>query len=221
MITKILNTLSGKVKIKIPTDLSEITLGSMIAMQSATGDEIPLIPELTKEVIENIIEFSELLDIRERILSLAHQIKYTYQETKLPSTLMGVKIPTNLSMEPAGAYLVSRDLIATEINKHIAEFGEDNWQSNFQPSLDCCAGILSNYFYCQVTGKLWNEQLAEDFKSEVLKLSIQDALPVARYFFLSYPNMSQQKMSFYQAFKLQLKRRQALIRLRNSNISPQ
>ena len=183
MITKQVQTLTGKIRLQIPTELTEITLGSMIAMESATGNEIPLIPDLTAEVCDNIVNVSDLIDIRERILSLAHKIKYQYQETKLPEKLLGVKVPQNLSIEPAGAYLVCRDLIAEEINRHITEFGEDEWEQHFQPSLNTCALILANYFYCRVTGELWNEQKAEEFRSEVLKLSVAESLPVARFFF--------------------------------------
>src|ERR1051325_1966645 len=122
MIVKTVQTLTGKIRLQIPTELTEISLGAMIAMESATGNEIPLIPDLTEEVVNNITNVQDLIDIRERVLSLAHKIKYQYQETKLPEKLMGVKVPQNLSIEPAGAYLVCRDLIADEINKHIEQW---------------------------------------------------------------------------------------------------
>lgn len=233
MITKSLTTLSGSVKIKIPENLSEITLGQMIEMQKAS-DTIPLVPELTKEIADNIIDFKQLQEIRERLLSLAHQIKYAYDEAKLPTTLIfgtevkrkwfrnvvipkRIKVPQNLSIEPAGAYLASRDVIAEEINRHIAEFGEDQWEQNFVPSLDCCASILAHYFYCPVTGMLYNEQRAESFREEVLKLSVAEALPIARFFIVAYPDLSRQKISLYKLFRLLLKKRLALRRIKNLN----
>jgi hypothetical protein len=229
MITRTLSTLQGKIKIHIPERHSEITLGQMIAMQSASVD-IPIIPELTEDVVNNIINIDDLIQIRERVLSLAHQIRYCYAESAIPETIAfgrvktwrgwkdrKVKVIRNLSIEPAGAYLCSRDLIADEINRHIAEFGEDEWKENFTPSLDCCAGILANYFYCRVTGKLWSEQAAEAFRAEILNLPVSEALPVARYFFMNYNNLYRPKTSLWQAFKQQLKKRQVLKRLRNSN----
>jgi hypothetical protein len=217
MIVKQVQTLTGKIKLNIPTELTEITLGQMIAMELATGNEIPLIPDLTESMVNNIVNIADLVDIRERVLSLAHKIKYQYSETKLPDKLMGVKVPSNLSIEPAGAYLVCRDLIADEINKHIETYGEEEWQENFHPSLDTCASILANYFYCRVTGKLWNEQKTEEFKREVLKLSVAEALPVARFFFLNYNNLYRPKMNLFQAFRLQLRKKLISHRLRNSN----
>lgn len=229
MITKTLRTLSGPVKIKIPENLNEATLGAMIQMQSVTENEIPLIPGLTREICDNIIEFQDLTDIRDRVLSLAHQIKYCYEGTKLPEYVVfgykkkwlrtvpnKIKVIKNLSIEPAGAYLASRNLIVDEINRHIAIYGEDNWQANFIPSLDICAGILANYFYCPVTGLLWNEQRAETFKSEVLKLSVQDALPISRYFFLNYNDLWRPKTSPWLRFKLKLNERRVYRNLKNS-----
>ena len=144
MITKTLTTTTGRLKINIPTDLSEITIGQLIAM-SAETDTIPIIPELTKEITDNIIDYKELENIQEHILSLAHKIKYCY-ETELPKTITiagkTVNVIKNLSIEPAGAYLASRDLIADEINRHIEQFGEDEWKNNFSPSLESCAGLL-------------------------------------------------------------------------------
>lgn len=235
MITQSLNTLKGRIKIHIPENLSEITLGQMIAMQNVTGSEIPLIPELTEEVVDNIIEIDDLIQIRERVLSLAHQIKYCYTETKLPDYIVfgtrtnrwgfvkenRVKVPGNLSIEPAGAYLVSRDLIAEEINKHIELYSEEAWQENFVPSLECCCGILANYFYCKVTGNIWSEQKSEDFKSEILKLSVQEALPIARFFINAYPDLSKQKIGLWQAIKQTWKKKQVYYRLKSLNGSTQ
>ncbi|HXP53154.1 MAG TPA: hypothetical protein VN922_24635 [Bacteroidia bacterium] len=216
MITKTVQTLTGRIRLNIPTELSEITLGAMIEMESATGNSIPLIPELTEDVVNNITDIADLIDIRERILSLAHKIKYQYQETKLPAKLIGVKVPSNLSIEPAGAYLVCRDLIAEEINKHIELHGEDDWQSHFHPSLNTCALILSNYFYSRVTGELWNEQKAEEFQEQVLTLSVAEALPVARFFIRSYPDLCLPKISLWQVFKQKLREKRALRNLRSS-----
>ena len=233
-----LKTLSGQIKIKIPTNLSEVTLGQMIAAQNFVEDDNefhPLVPELTKQVSDNIINIQQRYDVQDRLLSLVHQLKYCYESKKIPEYITigtkqvkhfwgmktvpnRVKVITNLSIEPAGAYLSSRDLIVDEINKHIAIYGEDDWQANFMPSLDTCAGVLANYFYCPVTGELWNEQKAEGFKSEVLKLSIQDTLPIARFFFHNYNSLYRPKTSLYQVFRQILKKNQALRRLKNLSL---
>ncbi|MDR3551200.1 MAG: hypothetical protein P4L31_07340 [Candidatus Babeliales bacterium] len=233
-----LKTLSGQIKIKIPTNLNEVTLGQMIAAQNFVEEDNefhPLVPELTKQISDNIINIQQRYDVQERLLSLMHQLKYCYEDKKIPEYITigtkqvkrlwwlknvpnRIKVITNLSIEPAGAYLSSRDLIVDEINKHIAIYGEDEWQANFMPSLDTCAGILANYFYCPITGKLWNEQMAEDFKSEILKLSIQDTLPIARFFFHHWKELYKPKMSLWLRCKLIWNERQVYRNLRNSNL---
>ncbi len=226
MITKTLRTLNGKIKVKIPTGLDEISIGQMIEMNKldlATAENIPLMPGLTREVLDNVIDYNELVDLQQHVLSLAHQIKYCYNETAIPEFVYfgqtKVKVIRNLSIEPAGAFLASRDLIADEINKHIAEYGEDGWKENFNPSLDTVAMVLAHYFYCRVTGSLYVEQKAEEFKDEILKLPLQTALPIARHFFLSYPDLLQQKLSLLQLWRMKWKSALALRRLKSSRTS--
>lgn len=231
-----IETLSGKLKIKIPTNLNEVSLSQMIAMQSLEdgSNEIPLIPGLTEDVVNNIINFQDLIDIRERILSLAHQIKYCYDDKKIPEYITigtkqvkhfwgmknvpnRVKVIKNLSIEPAGALFASRDLIADERIRHIKEFGDD-WEQHFIPSLDCCAGILAHYLYCPATDKLWEESKANLFKEEILKLSIAETLPIARFFFLKYPVLSRSKVSILDLYRMKLKKRLESRTLKNSHI---
>jgi hypothetical protein len=233
MITKSIQTISGKVRINIPTSLTEITIGQMIKMESADGNEIPLIPQLTEDVVNNITNYQDLIDIRERVLSLAHKIKYEYKESKLPEFIVfgtkrtrfgfikenRIKVPKNLSIQPAGAYLACRDLIADEINRHINLYGEDGWQNNFVPSLKTCAMILAHYFYCPVTGQSWSDQKAEAFESEILKLSVQEALPVARFFIKAFPNLSQLKIGLWKTILQSWRNVRASRRIKNLNIS--
>lgn len=232
MITKTIQTLNGNLRIKIPTDLTEITIGQMIAMEKAEDNSIPLIPGLTKDVCDNITNYSDLQMIDEYIQSLAHKIRYCFNEKHLPEHIIigtkkvkrfgfvfekenKIKVIKNLSIEPAGAYLASRDIIADEINRHINLYGEENYKDNFAPSIDACANLLAHYFYCPATGLLYNEQKAEAFKEEILKLSMQAALPIARFFFLRFPDLSQQKVSLWQAVKQTWKRKRVLHRLKH------
>jgi hypothetical protein len=236
MHTETLRTLTGKLKVTIPENLNELTVGQLIEIQSLenASDLKPLaiLSGVPEDDLANISQL-ELDKFTNRILSLSHQITYCYQGDKVPEYVSfgfkyvkrfgirfkkenRVKVSTNLSVEPAGAFLASRDIIADEINKHIEAFGEDNWKANFQPSLDAIATVLAHYFYCRATGLPYVEQKAEEFKSEVLKLSVQEALPVGRHFFLQFPNLLQQKMSFWVAFRLRLKRERVLRNLRNS-----
>lgn len=234
MHTETLHIIGGKVKITIPENLNELTIGQLIEISKSESELGPLsiLSGVSEKELANISQH-ELEKFTNRILSLSHQIKYCYEGKNIPQYVSfgttrvkrfgfyfrkenKIKVPGNLSIEPAGAFMASRDVIADEINRHINEFGEDNWQANFQPDLDAIATLLANYFYCRVTLLPYTEQKAFEFKSEILKLPVQVALPIGRHFFFSYPDLSQQKITFFQAVRQNLKKRQALKRLKNS-----
>lgn len=221
MITKTLRTISGKIKVTIPTDLTEITIGQMIAANKDPENACVIFaPILTKEVLDNVTDFNDLTDVRDRVLSLAHQIKYCYDAGLIPEYInfgqTRVKVIKDLSIEPAGAFLSARDIIATEINRHEELYG-DEWRAHFNPDLDCMAMVLAHYFYCRATGKLYVEKLAEEFKEEVLKLPLQTALPIARSFFLNYPNLFKPKTSLWERLRQSWRNAQVLRRLKSSS----
>lgn len=249
MITKTLRTQTGKIKVSIPENIRELTISQLIAMQEAKFDELKSItPDMkilsilsgvSEEILANVIDFRDISAFTDRVLSLAHQIKYCYDEASVPDHIIfgtkrvkilglfyverdnRVKVIKNLSMEPAGAFLASKDLIADEINKHIELYGEEEWKDNFVPDLNCVVLILAHYFYCRVTGNPYIEQKAEEFKSEILKLPVQLALPIGRYFFLAYPNLLQQKVSLWEAIRQTWRKKRVLRRLKSLNTSTQ
>lgn len=232
MITKTFHTGAGKITVQVPTDLGDITLGQMIAAQKfenreekgedADFDTHPFIPQLTRQMMDNM-DLDDYNFLLERMKSLAHQIKYCYNGSAIPEYVhfagKKVKVPKNLSIEPAGAFFASRNIIADEINRHIAVYGEDYSQDVFHPALDAAAMVLAHYFYCRATGKLYAEQAAEEFKEEVLKLRLVDALPIARHFFLSYPDLFKPKISLFRRLRMSWKRELALRNIKNSGIT--
>jgi hypothetical protein len=169
----------------------------------------------------------------EVVLSLSYQIKYLYNSNEIPKevtfTLPGadgvsfkktkIKVMQNLSVEPAGAFMAARDIIAEEINMHIKTHGEDDWQEHFNPSLNACCQVLAQYFYCRATGKKYNEYEVESFIDEVKKLRVTEALPISKYFFSCYPSLSIAKTSFWHRLLQYLKKERASSRSRNLNIS--
>lgn len=236
MITKTLSTIKGKVRISVPENLNELTVGQLLAIQSEEMNDLKALAFLSgcSETDIANIPAEKLSDIWERWLSLAHQIQYCYQADAIPKTIVFgkkkvkvlglfyverdnvVKVMHNLSIEPAGAFMACRNIIADEINKHINLYGEENWKENFVPGIDCIAQILGHYFYCKATGNLYIEQLAEEFKSEVLKLSVQEALPIGRHFFLRYPDLLKQKISLWDRLRVSWRNALALHRLKSS-----
>lgn len=208
MITK-LNTLTGYLRVTMPANLSELSLQQLIDLQNAKElDDLTTVSILSGTPIADLqnVKTAQHLDVfRDHITALAAQIPQVYNGGTVPdrvSFLINdrpkvVKVMKNLSVEPAGAFMASREIIADEISKHIQEHGEADWQENFSPSLSACARLLAQYFYCRATGKPYNEYAAAEFEEQVKLLPVTNALPIAKYFFLSYPNLSKPKTGFW------------------------
>lgn len=200
MTERILKTTEGKLRIQMPTQLNEVTLGQMIDLQAKPDitdiEAISVLSGIPVHELHNIKNYDDLHQFGEAVLSLSYQIKYLYNSNEIPKevifTLAGtdgtspqttrVKVMQNLSVEPAGAFMAARDIIAEEINTHIKTYGEDDWQEHFNPSLNACCQVLAQYFYCRATGKKYNEYKVESFINEVKKLRVTEALPISLWF---------------------------------------
>jgi hypothetical protein len=231
MIEKTLKTTEGKLRIKVPDRLNEVTLGQMMELQERQNindlEAISILSDVPLKDLQNVIDINELGAFAEPILSLSYQIKYLYNSDDIPKnitfSLQGKKVTipviNNLSVEPAGAFMAAREIIADEIGEHINKHGEENLQEHFSPSLKACCHVLAHYFFCRVTGKRYNEYEAEEFCVEIKKLGVTEALPVAKHFFTCYPSLSKQSISFWHQLQLLWKRRQAYKLLSDLNIS--
>src|SRR6202012_3702035 len=231
MIEKTLRTQDGKLRVSIPTILNEITLGQMMEMQEMHYmndiEAISILSGIPKEDLYTVINIDDFQIFGDHVQSLAHQIKYLYNSDIVPhkvTFMLGKRKVTlnvirNLSVEPAGAFLAARDIIADEINEHINLYGEEGWQEHFQPSLKACCNVLAQYFFCRATGKKYDEYEAEEFGEEVKKLRVTEALPIAKHFFTCYPDLLKQKIGFFQRLHLYWRRKQVLRRLKNLNTS--
>lgn len=237
MTERILKTTEGKLRIQMPTQLNEVTLGQMIDLQARPDitdiEAISILSGIPVNELRNIKNYHDLHQFGEAVLSLSYQIKYLYNSNEIPKevvfTMLGangtssqktkVKVMQNLSVEPAGAFMAARDIIAEEINTHIKTHGEDDWQEHFNPSLNACCQVLAQYFYCRATGKKYNEYEVESFIDEVKKLRVTEALPISKHFFTCYPNLSISKTSFWLRLLPRLKKGQVSNRSKNSSIS--
>jgi hypothetical protein len=229
MIEKKLKTTDGKLSIKIPTHLTEVTLGQMIEMQEKQHlndlDAISILSGIPVEELNNVRNAEDFYVFENYVLSLSNQIKYLYDSDDIPTKVtftlgdkkIAVNVIRNLSIEPAGAFMAARDIIADEINEHISLYGEENWKEYFNPSLKACCHVLAHYFYCRVTDKRYNEYEAEEFCESVKQLRVTEALPIAKHFFISYPNLLKQKTNFFQLLHHFWRRRQVSKRLKNLN----
>jgi hypothetical protein len=229
MIEKTLRTQDGKLRVSIPTILNEITLGQMMEMQQTHNlndiTAISILSGISKEELYTVINIDDFQIFGDHVQSLAHQIKYLYNSDIVPhevSFMLGKRKVTlnvirNLSVEPAGAFLAARDIIADEINEHINLYGEEGWKDHFQPSLKACCNVLAQYFFCRATGKKYDEYEAEEFGEEVKKLRVTEALPIAKHFFSCYPDLLKQKIGFLQRLHQYWRRRRVFRRLKNLN----
>lgn len=211
----------------MPTMLNEIQLGQLMAIEEKGTidalETISLLSGIAIEELTNVSDPDDLLIFSEHLRSLAHQVKYLYESDILPhrvTFLLGkrkvtINVIRNLSIEPAGAFLTASDIIADEINAHINLYGEDNWESHFQPSLKACCDLLSQYFFCRATGKRYDEYDAYEFREIVKKLMVTEALPIARHFFSCYPDLLKQKIGFFQRLHQYWRRRKVIKRLKN------
>jgi hypothetical protein len=229
MIEKTIKTQTGKLHIRLPEHSHEVSLGQLIDMQSTENmsdlQAIQILSGAPANELQNIKDFNNLQTFNAHVTRLSQQIKELYNSDSLPKTItfnidgkaVKVKVITNLSIEPAGAFLAARDVITEEINNHITTYGED-WKANFNPSLKACAMLLAHYFYCPVSNNWYNEYHAEAFYDEVIKLPFTDALPIAKYFFLNYPSLSKPKINCWLRAQLLWKKRLALNRFKNSGM---
>jgi hypothetical protein len=230
-IEKTLQTTDGKITVHIPKTLDEITLGQLMQMQEKPDlddlDAISILSAIPREELLSVKNFDHFQVFSDHIQSLAVQIKYLYYSSIIPKKVMFmidgskivVDVMNNLSVEPAGAFLAARDIIAEEIKQHIGQYGEDDWRERFQPSLKACCHVLAHYFYCRVTGNKYDEYQAEGFCDEIKKMRVTEAMPIAKHFFTCYPYLLKQKIGFSQQLRLYWKKRQALQLLKNLSIS--
>lgn len=233
MINKTVKTHSGRLNITMPESLDEITLGQMIALQSADNlgdaEAISILSGIPADELKQIKDAAELSIFSEQILKLAFAIKNLYNSDDLPKSVTlnidginkQVKVINDLAMEPAGAYWAARDVIADEIAAHIKTHGEENWQANFNPSLQVCSKLLAHYFYCRATGKPYNEYKAAAFTEVINNMRVTEALPIAKHFFTSYPRFMKRKTGFWHQCRQLWKNVQEYRHLKNlSTLTP-
>ncbi|GAB2983956.1 hypothetical protein GCM10027049_21820 [Mucilaginibacter puniceus] len=229
MIEKKLKTTEGRLLVKMPTLLNELTLGQLMDMQEKPYltdlEAISILSGIPVSELNTVCDVTEFQIFSEYILLLSQQIALLYNRDDIPQKVtfylerpVTVNVINNLSVEPAGAFMAAREIIAEEIKEHIEKHGEDDWQETFKPSLKACCQVLGQYFFCRVTGKKYNEYQVEEFYAEVKKLKVTEALPIARHFFSCYPHLSRRKTNYFQRL-LQLWRiRQEYRRLNDLNI---
>ncbi len=230
MIEKTLKTTRGILSITMPSQLKEISLGQMMQLQEKTDlsdlDAISILSGIAVDELKDVVNFHDFDVFGNAVLEVSNQIKYLYNSNDIPSRVtfkidgktVKVNVIRNLSVEPAGAFMAARDIIAEEINKHVELHGEEYWQQTFNPSLKACCQVLAQYFYCRATGEKYNEYKADAFTETVKNLSVVEALPIGKHFFMSYPNLSKPKTNYWLRSRQFWRGKRAYNRSKNSSI---
>lgn len=231
MIERTLNTTAGKISIKTPDRLNELTIGQLMKLQENPDiddiEAISILSGIAMADLKNVIFIEDFKPLGDSILLLANQMAGLYHSEKVPRSVTffyensskKISVRGNLSVEPAGAFMAAREIMAEEINAHIKQREENTTPEFFNPSLKACCQVLAHYFFCKVTGKRYDEYEAEEFCDEIKKLMVTEALPIAKHFFTCYPDLSKPKTSCLLRFRRFWRKEQAYNLLRNLNIS--
>lgn len=181
--------------------------------------------------LTDICNIADLRVFDEALQTIAYQLKHfvTVQEIpkqisfELPEknikrwfnlntgkALKIVPVLSNLGIAPAGAYLEAKELIKKEGERWERVKEQYGADIEFNPSIAAQIRLLSLYFYTPVTGNKFNTLRVAEFDEVIKKLPITQALPIARYFFLRYPNLSKEKIPPSLTSLKQLRLKQAL-----------
>ena len=231
MIEQILKTTNGKIKVAVPGDISEMTLAQLMELQESTElndlRAISILSGTSMQELQNVTDINDLHYFTDCIFLLSHQLKNLHAHTDVPKQVCfniggktkKVNVVHNLSVEPAGAFMAAGEVIGGEIQNFIKQHGEENWQQRFNPSLKACCQVLAQYFYCRATGQRYDEYRADEFTEQVKQLAVTEALPIARYFFTSFPNLSKTKTGFWHRLLLRWRKKPAYNRSASLNTS--
>jgi hypothetical protein len=224
-----LSTTEGPLPIAFPSKLDEITIGQMQDLQEAgvKGEltdikSIAILTGIDEEKLLAVRNYADLGQFLPYTQSLVHQWTYDFKSEAIPKKVIidgkEVKVINNLSIEPAGAFMNARDIIADEINEHIALYDEEDWKNHFQPSISACVKVLAHYFFHPVTGEKYAEHKVENesFLSKIRNIKLIEAFPIARFFFLSYPNLYRPKIGFWKRLKISWRNELVRRRLKRS-----
>ena len=231
MTEKTLKTSHGRLTIKIPTKLEELTLGQLIALQEKPElndiEAISILSGIPLNQLQLVKNYNDLMLFSDTVLSLARQLTNLYNHRAIPKTItlfykgktVKVGVLKNLSIEPTGAFMAASEVIAAEINQHLQHHGENNTNAEFNPSLKACCQVLAHYFYCHATGQKYDEYKAEEFAQEIKKMKVVEALPVSAHFFYCYPNLWQRRTNFWQRLRPHWRKKPVFTNFTSSNIS--
>ena len=92
MIQKTLQTITGKLAVKIPTELNEVTLGQIMAMQQKPDlsdiEAISILSGIAVDELHNVKNIQDFQVFTDTVLALSHQIKHLYNSKVIPKEVV-------------------------------------------------------------------------------------------------------------------------------------
>lgn len=218
-----LTTGDKPLRICIPSEFTEITLGQMMDLMKDGNnlvDEVAILTHIPKDELYNIRNIEDLARLKPVLEEITTRILEDYDSDALPSqvTLLSgqvVPISSDLGIHPVGAFIAADGAMQAEIEKAQHQFGDD-WEDNFKPSFDCTLTIIAHYLYCDATGLPWTEKGVENFKTSVRWIPAYQAMPITKAFFLPYLSLGKDTRSYWSKALMAARKQRELINLRRS-----
>ncbi|XHR92580.1 hypothetical protein ACFJIV_19795 [Mucilaginibacter sp. UC70_90] len=92
MTEQILKTTQGKLRVRIPTQLNEVTLGQLMDLQARPDitdlEAISILSGIPVTELHNIKNYDDLHQFGDAVLSLSHQIKHLYNSNEIPKEVI-------------------------------------------------------------------------------------------------------------------------------------
>lgn len=187
-------------------DKREIDVDTVTLNDIETLYELSPFEDALQGLAYQLAAFQEVQEIPDKItLPIARPLTGWFRSPG--KRFVEVEVIKNLGIEPAGAYMEAKEVIKSEWERWEKVKKEYGDHIEFNPSIESQIKLLAIYFYCRATGEKFKTHKIAEFSEVIKKLSITHALPIARYFFLRYPNLSKPKVTpSVQTLKLFIKK---------------
>lgn len=177
------------VEVTFPVDVRELTNKQFFGLFECKNiiEELSVVTGISKEQFDNFknlksIEFAQTL-----MRTLAGSIAAGFDGSKRPDVFVidgkEIKVPTELRLEPIGAFMSVHDIIKGHINDEVNR-GVQPVDINYTKLIP---RIVAHYFYLPFNGNdvLYSEEKAEhdNFMSKIMNCNFVASTQIANFFF--------------------------------------
>lgn len=193
-------TINGNA-VNFPTSVFDLSLKQFFALKKSKDiiDEISACTGIARNTIENFKDLKTVHNAQALLSALRVSIEEGFDGRNFPKEvyigLKKIKVPSELRLEPIGAFMSVNDILAEHNNKMIAD-GLKQGRTITTEDInftDCIPKVLAHYFFRPYHGDdvLYSDIKAEspEYMEKILNLPLTQAVPLANYFFLKFPNL--------------------------------